>query len=495
MLPPITLEFLVITIGLMMLLIDSFRKNRNLIGPANLCILSLCVTFILSFYIENPDSSSGVGYLKFYAADHTSLFFKRLAILSTIVVLVCACDYVRGFTARQHDLNSGVGHGAFFAIPLFTCAGLMFMASATDLLTVFVSLELVTVSFYVLVAYARANATCLEAGVKYLILGALGTGFFAYGITWMFGLTGEIQLSAVGSKLAQLSSQYPAILFTFCLIFVGIGFKVAAAPFHWWVPDVYQGAPTPITAFLSVGSKAAGFLLLLRVVEPFLEVPLVREKVLLVLSFSAFATVIFGNLAAIPQTHFKRLLAYSSIGHAGYLLMAIASVGPASQAFRSVGASIGFYLLGYMLTTLLAFLIHTLVASNSEGEDLSIFNGLLERSPFLSLALIVSMASLAGLPLTVGFYGKFLVFGHCIQAGKFVLLGAGVLAVASGFYFYLRVLAASFWQDAVIKESIPVPFTTKLVICLLMLGIIFFGISPSSVISYLTDMSVSAAIK
>ena len=487
MFPPITLELIVIITGLVILLLDSFTTPRDSTRFAKVSLLSLSCVFLGSFFLKIPELSGREGFLQFYAVDHASLFFKRLAILSTLVVLVSACDYVRGFSARGLELNSGVGSGAFFAVPLFACAGLMFMASATDLLTVFVSLELVTISFYVLVAYVRANGLCLEAGVKYLIQGALGTAFLAYGFTWMFGLTGEIQLYAIASKFAQTQSQMPAILFTFCLVFAGIGFKVGAAPFQWWVPDVYQGAPTPITAFLSVASKAAGFLTLLRFIEPFLAVPVVRERVTALLCFSACVTVIYGNLGALPQTHFKRLLAYSSIAHAGYLLMAISSVGASSNSFRSVGSTVGFYLLGYLLTTLLSFLIYTVVASHSDAEDFSIFDGLFTRSPFLSFSLIVSMASAAGLPLTVGFYGKFLVFAHCFQAGNFGLLTAGALGVGCGFYYYLRVIAHAFWNEGFNRNKIVVPLMTKLIICLLIFTIFFFGISPYSALNYLSD--------
>lgn len=490
MFPPITLEILVICIGIVLLLVDSFKNGDHAVSASRASIFCLFWVLVWSFFLKAPDSIVEGSYLNFYSVDHFSLFFKRLALVCTIGVLVIAGDYVGSLTSSGNKLNAGVGAGAFFSIPLFTCAGLMFMASSRDLVTAFVSLELVTISLYVLVAYTRTNSDCLESGVKYLILGALGTGFLAYGLTWMFGLTGETQFSLMGPKLARLEGQEPAVLFTFALIFVGIGFKVAAAPFHWWVADVYQGAPTPITAYLSVGSKSAGFLLLLRLLEPFLTVPGVREKVMLVVAFSTVATLIYGNVGALPQTNFKRLLAYSSIGHAGYLLMAVASVKPTTGAFQSVGACVGFYLLGYLLMTILAFLVYTLVSAHTPGNDLSIFNGLSIRSPFLSFALLISMCSLAGVPFTVGFYGKFLVFAHSLQAGNFLLTAFGVLAVASGFYYYLRVIASSWWHEPTVKGLICIPLTTKLLICVLMVAIVFLGIVPRSVINYLAYNSV-----
>ena len=239
-----------------------------------------------------------------------ALFQKPLGILA---------KYLPGVTP-------GAGLGEFYSLPVFTCAGLMFMASAVDFLLIFVALELVTISFYILVAYMRRHTASLEAGVKYLILGALSTGFLVYGITWIFGLTGETNLAAIQHALATKAVATTPLLFGLMLLLTGLGFKVAAVPFQLWVPDVYQGAPTPITAFLSVGSKAAGFVVLLRVLQPFLGVPGVGVKVLAVLALMAALTMLYGNLAALPQDNFKRLLAYSSIGHAGYLLVAVASV-------------------------------------------------------------------------------------------------------------------------------------------------------------------------
>jgi len=229
---------------------------------ARLAIYILAVVFAWSFFTRGD---AGVELDKaFYTADAIALFFKRIALLTTMAVLVMALEY-RGVVAKYLPPGKpGAGLGEFYSLPIFTCAGLMFMASAVDFLLIFVSLELVTISFYVLVAYMRRSNASLEAGVKYLILGALSTGFLVYGITWVFGLTGETNLARISQVLpgmlaegGRLHGAESAVLFALMLVLVGLGFKVAAAPFQLWVPDVYQGAPTPITAFLSVGSKAA----------------------------------------------------------------------------------------------------------------------------------------------------------------------------------------------------------------------------------------------
>ena len=256
---------------------------------------------------------------------------------------------------------------------------------------------------------------------------------------------------------------------------------------------MYEGAPTPVTAFLSVGSKAASFLLFLRVLEPFLGVESILPKVLQVLAIVAGATLIFGNLAALPQNSLKRLLAYSSIGHAGYLLTAIACIGAGGSLLLGVGTTVGYYLFAYMLMTLLAFAVLTLVSVNSKGEEIQHFNGLSKRSPFLAFAMVVAMSSLAGVPLTAGFYGKFLVFAQIIQAHQWVLLALGVITVGAGFYYYFRVVAAMYWHDPLETTPITVAPLSKITISLLIASIFYFGINPNPVLSALRTSAPSVA--
>ena len=340
-LSPVFLEAAVVVLGVLMLFVEMFFEGMDKRFLAWLGILGLGGVLLASFSAGFPPTNTGAlaSYRAFYSADALAMFFKRFALLTTILVLVMSVDYlgvVRKFTPGAHEQG---GLGEFLALPVLTCAGLMWMASAVDFVMIFVSLELVTISFYVLVSYTRRNAATLEAGVKYLILGALSTGFFVYGITWIYGLTGETNLDRIAVALARM---YPAsfggstapILFAFVLVTIALGFKIAAVPFQIWVPDVYQGAPTPITAFLSVGSKAAGFVVFIRVLDTFFRAPAIAGKVEVVLVVLAAATLIYGNLAALPQNNLKRLLAYSSIAHAGYLLIAVASAARMSAGAR-----------------------------------------------------------------------------------------------------------------------------------------------------------------
>jgi NADH-quinone oxidoreductase subunit N len=489
MISSISLEAAVLILGIIMLLLESFSKSDDKRGLATGAIL--CLLFITGYsFFARAD----VGDLApFYVADATALFFKRIALLTTVVVLIMALEYKDVLAKFIPGITPGAGLGEFYSIPVFTCAGLMFMASAVDFLLIFVSLELVTISFYILVSYMRRQTASLEAGVKYLILGALSTGFLVYGITWIFGVTGQTNLDAIQKFLLVGKISHAPLLFGIVLVLVGLGFKIAATPFQLWVPDVYQGAPTPITAFLSVGSKAAGFIVLLRVLEPFLAAPEVGPKILSLLALIAGATLIYGNLAALPQDNFKRLLAYSSIAHAGYLLIAVASVSAAPEGFGSSRAAVAYYLAGYLLMTMLSFLVLIVVANHSRGDDIAHFNGLSKRSPFLAFGLLIAMLSLAGIPFTAGFMGKFLVFSTAVKAGNYGLIGIGIITVAAGFYYYLRVVAAMYWAEPGEETPITIAPLTRTTIALLTLGIFIFGIFPQPILDSLKDLPAPAA--
>ena len=485
-LAPITLEIVVLLLGIFLICAECLVRREDKRWMATTSIFVLAVVFAWSFFTTG---NTGVDlFNSFYSADAKALFFKRIALLTTMVVLVMAIEY-RGVLSKYIPGGTpGGGTAEFYAVPVLTCAGLMFMASAIDFVLIFVSLELVTISFYILVAYMRRHTASLEAGVKYLILSALSTGFLVYGITWIFGVTGETNLLKIGAKLPSvLAGSEAAVLFAFMLVLIAIGFKIAAVPFQLWVPDVYQGAPTPVTAFLSVGSKAAGFIVLLRVVEPFVAIPQLSSKIIAVLVILAALSLVYGNLAAMPQDNLKRLLAYSSIAHAGYLLVAVASIGPAASSFGSSGVAVAFYLAGYLLMTLLSFLILIVVANHSRGDDILHFNGLARRSPFLAFGMLIAMLSLAGVPFTAGFIGKFLVFAAAVQQQQFLLVVLGIITVAAGFYYYLRIVAAMYWQAP--NETTPITLSplTGFTIGALTFALLFFGVFPGPLLNMLHD--------
>ncbi|HEX3818590.1 MAG TPA: NADH-quinone oxidoreductase subunit N, partial [Chthoniobacterales bacterium] len=354
MIPTPALEIAVLVWGLLLLLTEAFATKTDKRVFAVAGIVGLAVVLLGSFFLAPPPPVATSGFWSFYTADPLAIFFKRFALVTTIIVLVMAIDYAPAIRMDVPGTNPQAGLGEFFTLPIFTCAGLMWMASAIDFVMIFVSLELVTMSFYVLVTFTRRRPAALEAGTKYLILSALSTGFLVYGITWIFGVTGETNLARIGIALTTQDIDQVPMLFGIALVLVALGFKIAAVPCQIWVPDVYEGAPTPVTAFLSVGSKAAGFVVLLRVLVPFLELPEVEN----LLVGMAVLTLIYGNFAALPQTNLKRLLAYSSIAHAGYLLVGVVALS---------GTAVSYYLVAYLLMTLLSFAVMIVVA-NHGGE-------------------------------------------------------------------------------------------------------------------------------
>lgn len=474
-----SLEIAVVLLGLLVLMIEAFAARIDKRTLAFIGIVGLAAVLAATFFLPAPPGAQATGFWSFYAADPLAIFFKRFALVTTILVLIMMLDYAPSVRQSIHGASPQAGLGEFFAIPLFTCAGLMWMASAVDFVMIFVSLELVTMSFYVLVAFTRRNPLSLEAGVKYLILSALSTGFLVYGITWIFGVTGETNLGRIATALNSADIEQGPALFGMALVLVALGFKIAAVPFHIWVPDVYQGAPTPVTAYLSVGSKAAGVVVLLRVLEPFFLLPQTQRLLVVV----AALTLIYGNLAALPQTNLKRLLAYSSIAHAGYLLVGIVCL---------AGPAVSFYLVSYLLMTLLSFAVLVVVA-NQTGDRLEDFNGLASRAPFLSFAMLIAMASLAGIPFTAGFLGKFFIFDAAIREQQVMLAIVGVVTVACGFYYYFKVIRAMYWEAPVRSDAVPLSGLSRATMIALIGAIFVFGVYPQPLLNALRPQGTSAS--
>jgi len=510
------LEIAVLVLGMVILLMEAFATKLDKRILAFAAIAGLAVVLLASFFIApSPAPNQAAGFWSFYTADRVAIFFKQFALLTTIFVLIMMTDYAPTVRSSFAELKEGrlpshpeddprrlgsrrslmPGLGEFFALPVFTCAGLMYLVSAIDFVFIFVSLELVTVSFYVLVSFTRRNPMTLEAGMKYLVLSALSTAFLVFGIAWIFGATGETNLQRITEALANhgvvagivdpgrlgatisppaasrlvgtTTIDHSAALLGMVFVLVALGFKIAAVPFQIWVPDVYQGAPTPVTAYLSVGSKAAGFVVLLRVLQPFMVLPETQRLIVLI----ALLTLIYGNLAALPQANLKRLLAYSSIAHAGYLL-----IGVVCFDVRAVT----FYLVAYLLMTLLSFAILIIVAQQT-GEEISDFDGLARRSPFLAFAMLIGMVSLAGVPFTAGFLGKFYIFYAAVLQRQIALIVVGVITVGCGFYYYLKVVRAMYWQSAPTMDNIPVNGLSRFAISALIIATILLGIFPQPI--------------
>lgn len=488
--PAYYLEALTVTLGLILLMAEAFvsTKSKAWVGVAAALGLGaiLALLPIATGPLDKPGAEWGGWPLwQFYQIDPLAFFFKGFALLTTLFVVLFSIDYRKVLARFTEHPGSENGTGEFYALPVFACAGMMWLASARNLAGAFVALELVTITFYILVAYMRRNVGSLEAGVKYLILGALSTGFLVYGIAWVYGSTGTMDLMQLQAFIAARPDHLTGVLFGFALVMVGLGFKIGAVPMQVWIPDVYQGAPTPVTAFLSVGSKAAGFIFMIRFLEPFLGVSTTVDPALKLLFMLAVATLLFGNLAAIPQTNFKRLLAYSSIAHAGFLLLALAAGASETKISMSSAQVVSFYLATYLIMTLGTFFVLGQVRIHRNGESITDFNGLGKTNPVLALALTILLAALAGVPLTAGFLGKFFVFELAVKAKLWAGVGVAFIAAAAGFYYYLNVVRAMWWVNPGQKAEVHLPAISKVCVGVLTAATLVFGVWPQPILSLL----------
>lgn len=415
-----------------LLLLDLFIPRDRKGITALLSALGLAVT--LGFTLSQIDVEQ-TGFFGMVALDGFSTFINALLLVSGLLGVALAYGYIR---------RTGIERGEYYTLLLFSVTGMMLMAQAADLIIVFLALELLSIPLYVLAAFARPMTESEEAGLKYFLLGAFSAGFVVYGIALVFGATGSTNLAAI---VAYASNGTPSLLLTIgaALILVGFGFKVAAVPFHMWTPDVYQGAPTAVTAFMASGAKIAGFAALLRVFAT--AFPSIAVDMTDILWALAALTMIVGNLIAISQTDIKRMLAYSSIAHAGYILMAFVPYGNAGVRADSVAAGL-FYLVAYAVTNFGAWGV-VIALEKSEGRGLAIadYAGLAKRHPALAAAMTVFLLSLIGLPPTIGLVGKFYLFRAVIAGGFYGLAVIGVLTSLVSAYYYLRVVVTMYMKD------------------------------------------------
>jgi NADH-quinone oxidoreductase subunit N len=464
-------EIPTLLLGLALLLVDLWlpQSEKRKLGFAAAAGVAVILVFSLfQFSVGTVGTQYAFGQM--FVLDPLALFFKRFFLLAALLVLLMSVEFADRIEA---------GIAEYYALILFALSGMMFAASANDFAVLFVSLELITVTFYVLVSFQRGRLPSLEAGIKYLIIGALSSAFLVFGIAFVFGTTGRLNLT----ELAAVTPQFVGNkLFLFGLLFVlvGLGFKIAAVPFQIWAPDVYQGAPAPTTAFLAVGSKAAGFVLLLRVL--FVAAPAVTKHWASLLMWIAGATILYGNLCAIPQRNVKRLLGYSSIAHAGYLLLGVVALSSAGQA------AVLYYLSGYLFTVLAAFIVICLVMRRFETAAVTELAGLNQRSPLLAATMTLAMVSLAGIPPLAGFFGKFLLLKSVIEqgpanSGYYWLAGVALVGVVISLYYYFGVIRVIYWsKDAADLSPIALRWSIKTALALCIAGILFIGSYPKPLV-------------
>jgi NADH-quinone oxidoreductase subunit N len=405
---------------------------------------------------------TGTLFANMFVVDRMALFFKILIVLATILVIVASIEFVHRFTFFR---------GEYYFLVAMSALGMMFMASANDLLSVFVTLEFSTFGFYVLVAYLREDAASNEAGLKFFILGVFAAGLLAYGISLVYGETGKLVFSDMASAQAT-----PGLIIGYLLIFAALGFKIGAVPFHSWIPDTYHGAPTPVTAFLSIAPKGAAFAILLRMF--YVALASFKPTWVLMLVVTSILSMTYGNIVAIAQRNIKRLLAYSGIAQIGNVLIGLA-------AGTKMGSdAILFYLLAYLFANLGAFAIVIAVSQAIGSDEIDDYSGLGRRSPFLAFAMLIFLLSLAGVPPLAGFIGKLYIFVAAIKEGLYTLIAVGLINIVISLYYYLIVVKKMYITEPHDPSPVSISGPMKAVVYVGLAGTLAIGIYPQPVIDW-----------
>ncbi len=456
-------ELVVLCTFLIVMIFDLFESIQKS-WLAGVTILGSFIALIVSFQMLQAGTDQ-TQFNQMIRVDSYSLYFNIIFLISTILVVLISINYLGREDSRQ---------GPYYLLILLATLGMMLMASGNELIIVFLGLELMSLSLYILAGYFRTSMASSEAGMKYLLLGAFASGFFLYGIALIYAGTGTTSIPGIASALTAGGS--PLLRAGMLLLIVGFGFKVALVPFHQWAPDVYEGAPTSIAAFISAGPKAAGFAALLRIFMDALQN--LQPEWIGVITLIAILTMTIGNVVAIAQRNIKRMLAYSSIAHAGYVLVGLAA------ANKDGISSAMFYLLVYCITNIGAFGA-IILARTEDGESLNIsdYAGLGFRKPLLALFMTIMLLSLAGFPPTAGFVGKFYLFRSAVEAGQIWLVIIGAINTAISAFFYLRVVVTMYMREP--EEELDfLAYPGSLVVALLIaaIGVILIGILPSYVL-------------
>jgi NADH-quinone oxidoreductase subunit N len=459
--------------GVLAMLLQPFVRNRHsftalasagaLAGTAGSC-----------FAFRSP----GAGFYGLIQSDAFSFFFHVLVGTVAFLVVLAAEPYLD---------RERLPVAEFYALLLFATAGMGVLASAQELLTAFIGLEMSSISSYILAGYRRDSLKASESAMKYFLLGSFATAFFLYGIALVYGATGTTMLD----KMVNTDASSPLLKLGLAMILIGLGFKVAAAPFQIWTPDVYEGAPTPVTALFSAGPKAAAFALLLRI---FATVPAATHFWFWAFWVLAALTMFAGNLGALVQTNIKRLLAYSSIAHAGYILVAftaVTSMARGGQAEAAAAyAAVLFYLLSYALVKLGAFTIVSQLGGTGEKNlSLDDYAGLSQRQPVVAAMLSIYLLSLLGLPVTAGFFGKFYIFKAAVNSHLLWLAVLMAMNSIIGAYYYLRVIVVMYMREPSAEHAsaprVSFPLTVNVVLAVTAIGTILFGVMPNPVINFI----------
>ena len=465
-------EFIVTGLAFVVLGLDLFLPERRKWALPFVAVVGLVVALVVSLrYLWGVSDSLYDGVIR---VDGYALFFKAFFIALGGVVALVSVDFAR--RNLEHP-------GEYYGILLFTVVAMMLLAASGELLTAYISLELLSFGLYVLVAYDRYNAKSNEGATKYILLGAFSSALLLFGISQVYGLLGTTRFDEISSALSSADALSPGLILGIALIIAGLGFKVAAVPFHMWAPDAYEGAPIPITAHLAVGSKAAAFALVLRLfAEAFM--PIVEQWQILLIGL-AVITMLLGNLVALAQRNLKRLLAYSSVGQVGYLLMGVAALAATGSGGVSLELShlasngIMLHLVAYAVTNMAAFLCLAAIYNITGRDDIAGMAGVARRAPLVGLVFAVSLFSLAGLPIFVGFTSKFYLFNAAAAQGLLWVAGIAIFSSLISLYYYLQVVRQLYIEPAEDAAPIPVPRLTLGVLGALFAGMVGLGVYPA----------------
>jgi NADH-quinone oxidoreductase subunit N len=447
--------------AILIFVIDFIKKEKKH-NLAYWALVGIVITVVLVLTSQKGDLFEGM-----FHSDSFATFFNLIFLLTGFLTIISSVEFTKKLSSHQ---------GEYFGLILLSMVGMMFLASAGELLTLYVSLELTTIPLFVLAAYRKDELKSSESGLKYLILGGVSSALLLFGISLIYGLTGTTFLKEVKTALIVRTlvtgDVGPALVLGFIFMIAGFGFKLALVPFHMWVPDVYEGAPTPITAFLSVASKAAGIAAFLRVF--FRAFLIFQVDWVLLIAVLASLAMILGNIIALLQTNIKRMLAYSSIAQIGYILIGVVS------ASATGASSVAFYTFVYLFANMGAF-ITAITFSNTTGSDeIKDYAGLSRRSPSLAAMMAVFMLSLVGIPPLAGFMGKYYLFSSAIEQGYIWLVVVAILTSVVSLYYYLGVVRQMYFQTSSQENTVAITMTPALKTALIIsvIGVLFFGIFP-----------------
>ncbi len=458
-----------LTIWLCVVLIADFAMPR--LPKTQLAYLSvggLAATLLLLGWFDLA-GLSGALFNNMFVVDRLAIFFKIFIVGATLLVVLISIEYVDRFRFFK---------GEYYFLVLMSALGMMFMASANDLLSVFITLEFSTFGFYVLVAYLRDDQASNEAGLKFFILGVFVAGVLAYGISLVFGETGKL----VFSDIAASAKPTPGLIIGFLLIFAALGFKIGAVPFHSWIPDTYHGAPTPVTAFLSIAPKGAAFAILLRMF--LVALATFKPTWVLLLTGVSIVSMTYGNIVAIAQKNIKRLLAYSGIAQIGNVLIGLAA------GTKMSSDAILYYLLTYLFANLGAFAVVIAVGNQIRSDEIDDYGGLNRRSPFLAFAMAVFLLSLAGVPPFAGFLGKLYIFAAAINEGLYLLIIVGLINVVISMYYYLIVVKKMYISEPVDPSPLTLSRPLQAAMYVGLAGTVILGIYPQPFIDWVVSATL-----